>query len=141
MHGEIVTSQRNLGPFSRQSNESHVYPSRPFIAMSYFISFEPLIVRVSMLLPLCRLALDETFSSRPASDSHTLSHENSQEAQEEEEEDHKCQVSSWVRFPSLILRNSTSEREGSGSGRHMLTSSQTADVTSVMITSIYSIEL
>ena len=47
-----------------QSNESHAYPSRPFIAMSYFISFEPLIVPVSMLLPRCCLsliALDETF--------------------------------------------------------------------------------
>jgi hypothetical protein len=50
MHGEIVTSQRNLhGPlFMRQSNNSHAYPSRPFIAMSHF------------------LALDETFESRPA---------------------------------------------------------------------------
>ena len=38
--------QRNLGPFSRQSNEPHAYPSRPFIAMSHFISFEPLIVPV-----------------------------------------------------------------------------------------------
>jgi len=57
--------------------------------MSHFISFEPLIVPVSMLLPRCRLALDETFESRPASESHTLSHGNSQEAQEEEEEDHK----------------------------------------------------
>ena len=46
MHGEIVASQRNLGPFSRQSNESHAYPSGPFIAMSYFISFEPLIIPV-----------------------------------------------------------------------------------------------
>ena len=57
----MATSQRNLGPFSRQSNESHAYPSRPFIAMSNFISFEPLIVPVSMPLPRCRLALDETF--------------------------------------------------------------------------------
>ena len=72
MHGEIVTSQRNLGPLLlKQSNESHAYPSRPFIAVSHFISFEPLIVPVSMLLPRCRLALDETISSRPC---HMLSH-------------------------------------------------------------------
>ena len=43
--------------------------------MSRFISFEPLFVPVSMLLPICRLALDETFESRPASDSHTLLHD------------------------------------------------------------------
>ena len=62
--------------------------------MSHFISFEPLIVPVSM--PLCRLALDETFESRPASDSHMLSHGNLQEDQEEEEEKHKCLGSSQV---------------------------------------------
>lgn len=66
MHGEIVTSRKEILDLLRQSNESHAYPSRPFIAMSHFISFEPLIVPVStMLLPLCRLALDETFLSRP----------------------------------------------------------------------------
>jgi hypothetical protein len=58
----------------------------------------------------------------------TLQEEQEEEEGGEEEKD-KCLVSSLVRFPSLILRNSTSEREGSGSGRHMLTSSQTADVT------------
>ena len=43
-------NQRNLGfLLLKQSNESHAYPSRPFIAMSYFLSFEPLIVPVSML--------------------------------------------------------------------------------------------
>ena len=66
--------------------------------MSHFISFEPLIVPVSMPLPLCRLALDEAFLSRPAFDSHTLSHGNSQEDQEEEEKDHKDLVSSQVRL-------------------------------------------
>ena len=36
-----------------------MHTSQPFIAMSHFISFEPLIVPVStMLLPLCRLALE-----------------------------------------------------------------------------------
>jgi len=56
-----------------------------------------------MPLPLCRLALDETFESRPASDSHTVSHGNSQEDQEEEEEDHKDKdlVSSQVRVSSF----------------------------------------
>ena len=44
--------------------------------MSHFLPFEPLIVPVSMHLPVCRLALDETFESRPASDSHTLVHDN-----------------------------------------------------------------
>ena len=33
------------------------------IAMSYFISFEPLIGPVSMLLPLCCLALDDIHSN------------------------------------------------------------------------------
>jgi len=62
MHGEIVTSQRNPGPLLlKQSDESHAYPSSQFIPMSHFISFEPLIVPVSMPLPLCRLAIDETF--------------------------------------------------------------------------------
>ena len=62
MHGEFVTSQRNPGPFLRQSNESHAYPSGPFIAMSYFISFEPLIIPVyARCICLCCLALDETF--------------------------------------------------------------------------------
>ena len=61
LHGEIVTPQEIVDLFSTQSNESHAYPSRPFIAMSHFISFEPLIVPVSMLLPRCCLALDETF--------------------------------------------------------------------------------
>jgi hypothetical protein len=42
----------NLGPFSRQSNDSHAYPSGQFIAMSHFLSFEPLIVPASMPLPL-----------------------------------------------------------------------------------------
>ena len=46
MHGEIVTSQRNLRPLLKQSNESHACISRPFIAMSYLISIEPLIVPV-----------------------------------------------------------------------------------------------
>ena len=47
MHGEIVTSQINLGPLLlRQSDESHAYPSIPFIAMSHFLSFEPLIIPV-----------------------------------------------------------------------------------------------
>ena len=109
--------------------------------MSHFISFEPLIVPVSNFCLDAVLLSTRHSRHDPASDSHMLSHGNLQEEQAEKEEEHKCQVSSLVRFPSLILRNSTSEREGSGSGRHMLTSSQTADVTSVMITSIYSIEL
>ena len=98
MHGEIVTSQRNLGPFSRQSNESHAYPSRPFIAMSYFLSFEPLIVPVSihasasMMSDVESLPSDVLLSTRhshhdPASDSHTLSHKDSQEEEKEEEKE------------------------------------------------------
>ena len=62
-----------------------------------------------MLLPLCRLALDETFLSRPASESHTLSHDNSQEEEEEKEEDYKDLVSSQVRA-SFIIRNSVKKR-------------------------------
>ena len=54
------TPPKEILDLLKQSNESHAYPSRPFIAMSHFISFEPIIVPVSMLLPLCRLAL-ETF--------------------------------------------------------------------------------
>ena len=51
---------KNLGPLLlRQSNESHAYPSRPFIAMSYFISFEPLIVLAyARCIRLCCLALE-----------------------------------------------------------------------------------
>ena len=38
---------RNLGPLLlKQSNESHAYPSGQFIAMSHFVSVEPLIVPV-----------------------------------------------------------------------------------------------
>ena len=39
MHGKIVTSERNPGPFWRQSNKSHAYPSRPFIADVLFHLF------------------------------------------------------------------------------------------------------
>ena len=43
------------------AKSSHAYPSRQFTVMSHFISFGPLIVPVSVPLPRCRLALDETF--------------------------------------------------------------------------------
>ena len=55
-----------------------------------------------MPLPLCRLALDEPILSQPASDSHTLSHENSQE---EEEEKYKDLVSTLVVGLTRVLRS------------------------------------
>jgi len=62
MHGEIVTSlPKEILDLLKQSNESHTYPSRQFIAMPHFISFQPLIIPVSMRLPRCHLVLDETF--------------------------------------------------------------------------------
>jgi len=63
--------------------------------MSHFISFEPLIVPVLVLLPRCRLALDETFLSRPALTLTRSRMTTLQEDQEEEEEEqHKDLVSS-----------------------------------------------
>jgi hypothetical protein len=104
MHGEIVTSQILDLSRDNQTSPMHTHLGK-FIATSHFISFEPLIVPVSMhLLPLCRLTLDEAFLSRPTSDSHTLSHDNSQEDQEEDHKD-KDLVSSQVRvssFESLV---------------------------------------
>jgi hypothetical protein len=64
MHGELflqLSFCSKMGQTLQQSNASHACPSRPLAALSHFIYFEPLIVPVSMLLPRCRLALDETF--------------------------------------------------------------------------------
>jgi hypothetical protein len=74
--------------FLKTIKESHAYPSRPFIAMSHFISFEPLIIPVSNFC-LDAVLLSTIHSNHdPASDSHTLSQE------QEEEEDHKDLISS-----------------------------------------------
>ena len=109
MHGEIVTSQRNLGPLLlRQSNESHAYPSRPFTAMSHFISCESLIVPVYARCFCLDAVLLSTRHSHhdPASDSHTSRMTTLQE-EEEEEEKYKDLVSSKVRVSSLTLRKTT----------------------------------
>ena len=93
MHGEVVTSQRNLGPFSRQSNESHAYPSRPFIAMSYFISFVLLIVPVyASCLCLYAVLLSTRHSNHDPLLTLTCSRMTTlqEKEEEEEEEDHKC---------------------------------------------------
>ena len=75
--------------------------------MSHFLSFEPLIVPVSVLLPVCRLALDETFYHDPLLTLTRSRMTTLQEDQEEEQgEQHKCLVSSQVRA-SFILRNSS----------------------------------
>ena len=70
MHGEM--------DLLKQSNESHAYPPRPFIAMSYFISFEPLIIPVyaRCFCLYAVLLLTRHSHHDPASDSHTLSHDN-----------------------------------------------------------------
>ena len=97
MHGKIVTSQRNLGPFSRQSNESHAYPSRPFIAMSYFISFEPLIVPV---YAPCSCLYAVLLSTRHSNHDPLLTLTRSRMTTLQEEKD---LVSSLVRFSFFIL--------------------------------------
>ena len=48
MHGRNSSNlpAKEILDLLKQSNEPHAYPSRPFIAMSHFISFEPLIIPV-----------------------------------------------------------------------------------------------
>ena len=92
MHGEIVTSlPKEILGLLKQSNESHAYPSRPFIAMPYFISFEHLIVPVSVLPPRSRrdILITTLLLTLTRTRMTTL-----QEDQEEEEEKDKCLVSS-----------------------------------------------
>ena len=106
MHGEIVTSEhKEIPDLLKQSNESHAYPSRPFIAMSHFLSFEPLIVPVYARCFCLDAVLLSTRHSHhdPASDSHTSRMTTLQEEEEKYKDQVRAQCHPLEALSHLIL--------------------------------------